>query len=239
MWRRHRHFPVFPFCATSAHAGGYWMCNTGSVFDPSERKIFAAGATALKSCGRIGRNGASGSATNENDPFWGGFSGFGQAERAAEPPRGPRIESPAPPSEPPTALRPACGAPLPDPRSPQPVLAARDLATPPLAGRTAAYKPASKNRSLILQRNARAIRTSVSTVGFCSPRSIRPTKFRWQSTFSANSSWDNPKARRRILTAAPNFRHSFGIGLFMLARTSEWYILLYTREMYIPRRGGP
>ena len=106
------------------------------------------------------------------------------------------------------------------------------------AGQTA-YKPASKNRSLILQRKARAIRTSVSTVGFCSPRSIRPTKFRWQSTFSANSSWDNPVARRRILTAEPNFRHSFGIGLFMLARTSEWYILLYTREMYIPRRGGP
>ena len=129
-----RHFPVCPFCATSAQAGGYWMCKTGSDFDPCERKIFAAGATALKSCGRIGRNGASGSATNENDPFWGGFSGFGQAERAAEPPRGPRIESPAPPSEPPTALRPACGAPLPDPRSPQPVLAARDLATPPLAG---------------------------------------------------------------------------------------------------------
>jgi hypothetical protein len=25
----------------------------------------------------------------------------------------------------------------------------------------------------------------------------------------------------------------------MLARTSEWYILLYTREMYILRRGGP
>ena len=134
--RRHRHFPISTFCATSAHAGGYWICNTGSDFDPCERKIFAAGATALKSCGRIGRNGASGSATNENDPFWGGFSGFGQAERAAEPPRGPRIESPAPPSEPPTALRPACGAPLPDPRSPQPVLAARDLATPPLAGRT-------------------------------------------------------------------------------------------------------
>ena len=110
-----RHFPVSTFCATSAQAGGYWICNTGSDFDPCERKIFAAGATALKSCGRIGRNGASGSATNENDPFWGGCSGFGQAERAAEPPRGPRIESPAPPSEPPTALRPACGAPLPDP----------------------------------------------------------------------------------------------------------------------------
>ena len=106
------------------------------------------------------------------------------------------------------------------------------------AGQTA-YKPASKNKSLILQRKARAIRTSVSTVGFCSPRSIRPTKFLWQSTFSANSSWDSPKARRRTRTAAPNFRHSLGIGLFMLARTSEWYILLYTREMYIPRRGGP
>ena len=124
------------------------MCNTGSDFDPCERKIFAAGATALKSCGRIGRNGASGSATNENDPFWGGFSGFGQAERAAEPPRGPRIESPAPPSEPPTALRPACGAPLPDPRSPQPVLAARDLATPPLAGGQQPINPLRKTDRL-------------------------------------------------------------------------------------------
>ena len=49
--RRHRHFPICPFCATSAQAGGYWICNTGSDFDPCERKIFAAGATALKSCG--------------------------------------------------------------------------------------------------------------------------------------------------------------------------------------------
>jgi hypothetical protein len=68
----------------------------GIGFRPLRAKDFAAGATALNSCGRIGTNGASGSATNENDPFCGGFSGFGQAERAAEPPRGPRIESPAP-----------------------------------------------------------------------------------------------------------------------------------------------
>jgi len=89
-------------------------------------------------------NGASGSATNENDPFCAGFSGFGQAERAAEPPRGTGIgggKSPEPPCEPPEAGgRAACGAPLPDPRSPQPVLAARDLATPPLAGRTNSQK---------------------------------------------------------------------------------------------------
>ena len=132
------------FWATKAHGPPNWMCNTGSVFEPSARKIFWGGKYAATSCGRIGRNGASGSATNENDPFWGGFSGFGQAERAAEPPRGPRIESPAPPSEPPTALRPACGAPLPDPRSPQPVLAARDLATPPLAGGQQPINPLRK-----------------------------------------------------------------------------------------------
>ena len=219
------------------------MCKTGSDFDPSERKIFAAGATALKSCDRIGTNGASESATNEIDPFCGGFSGFVQAKRAAEPPRGAGIggvKSSEPSCEPhPSGGKAACGAPLPDPRSPQPVLAARDLATPPPAGGQAAYRPASKNRSLILQRKARAIFTRVSTVGFCSPRSIRPTKFRWQSTFSANSSWDSPKARRRTRTAEPNLRHSFGMGLFTLARTSEWCILHYTREMYIPRRGGP
>jgi len=43
---------------------------------------------AATSWGRIGTNGASGSATNENDPFCRGLLGFGQAERAAEPPRG-------------------------------------------------------------------------------------------------------------------------------------------------------
>jgi hypothetical protein len=73
------------FWATNAHGPTNWMCNTGSVFEPSARKIFWGGKYAATSCGRIGRNGASGSATNENDPFWGGF---GQAERAAEPPRG-------------------------------------------------------------------------------------------------------------------------------------------------------
>ena len=136
-----RHFLVSMFCATSPHGGGYWMCKTGSDFEPSERKIFVAGATAEKSCGRIGMNGASGSATNENDPFCGGFSGFGQAERAAEPPRGTGIgggKSPEPKgglsSEALAKEEAACGAPRPDPRSPQPVLAARDLATPPLAG---------------------------------------------------------------------------------------------------------
>ena len=141
MRRRHRHFLVSMFCATSPHGGGYWMCKTGSDFEPSERKIFVAGATAEKSCGRIGMNGASGSATNENDPFCGGFSGFGQAERAAEPPRGTGIgggKSPEPKgglsSEALAKEEAACGAPRPDPRSPQPVLAARDLATPPLAG---------------------------------------------------------------------------------------------------------
>ncbi|MDY0145806.1 MAG: hypothetical protein RBS84_07445, partial [Kiritimatiellia bacterium] len=40
---------------------------------------------AATSCGRIGTNGASGSATDEKGPFLGGF---GQASRAAEPPRG-------------------------------------------------------------------------------------------------------------------------------------------------------
>ena len=120
-----RHFPVSMFCATSPHGDGYWMCKTGSVFDPSERKIFAAGATALKSCDRIGTNGASESATNENDPFCGGFSGFVQAKRAAEPPRGAGIGG-GKSSERPGVLssealakgEAACGAPRPDPRSP-------------------------------------------------------------------------------------------------------------------------
>gem|GEM_PF-5782516 len=120
-----RHFPVSMFCATSPHGDGYWMCKTGSVFDPSERKIFAAGATALKSCDRIGTNGASESATNENDPFCGGFSGFVQAKRAAEPPRGAGIGGGKSSerhgvlsSEALAKGEAACGAPRPDPRSP-------------------------------------------------------------------------------------------------------------------------
>ena len=89
------------------------MCRMGSVFEPSERKIFAAGRYAATSCGRIGTNGASGSATHEKGPFWGGF---GQAERAAEPPRGTGIGG-GNPSEPPCEPHPsgggaACGAPL-------------------------------------------------------------------------------------------------------------------------------
>jgi len=85
----------------------------GSVFEPSERKIFAAGRYAATSCGRIGTNGASGSATVEKGPFLGGF---GQAERAAEPPRGTGIGG-GNPSEPPCEPHPsgggaACGVPL-------------------------------------------------------------------------------------------------------------------------------
>ena len=139
------------FCATSPHGDGYWMCKTGSVLDPSERKIFAAGATALKSCDRIGTNGASESATNENDPFCGGFSGFVQAKRAAEPPRGAGIGGGKSSerhgvlsSEALAKGEAACGAPRPDPRSPQPVLAARDLATPPLAGGKQPINPLRK-----------------------------------------------------------------------------------------------
>jgi len=98
------------------------MCKTGSVFDPSERKNFSAGATAFKSCGKIGTNGALGSATNENDPFCEGFLWFLQAERAAEPPRGMGIGG-GNPSEPPCEPYPlgggaACASPRSDPRSP-------------------------------------------------------------------------------------------------------------------------
>ena len=76
----------------------------GIGFRPLLAKDFCdGGGTALKSCGRIGTNGASGSATNENDPFCGGFSGFGQTKRAEGPPRGTGIsggKSPEPPCEP-------------------------------------------------------------------------------------------------------------------------------------------
>ena len=221
------------------------MWRIGSVFEPNERKIFAAGMYAATSCGRIGTNGASGSATDEKGLFLGGF---GQAERAAEPPRGTGIGG-GNPSEPPCEPHPsgggaACGAPLASARF-QPsgarraVLAARALATPPLAGGQTAYKSASMMMSRTLHFKARAIRTSVSTVGFCSPRSIRPTKFRWQSTFSANSSWDSPKARRRTRTAAPSNRRSFGICLFTLARTTKGCIFIYTLSMSIPKWGRP
>ena len=114
------------------------MWRIGSVLEPSERKIFAAGMYAATSCGRIGTNGASGSATVEKGPFWGGF---GQAERAAEPPRGTGIGG-GNPSEPhPSGGGAACGAPLAAARfqpsgARKPLLAARDLATPALAGRT-------------------------------------------------------------------------------------------------------
>ena len=83
-----RHFFAPRLRATISHRRVNWMWRIGSVFEPSERKIFAAGMYAATSSGRIGTNGALGSVTNENDPFCGGFSGFGQAARAAEPPRG-------------------------------------------------------------------------------------------------------------------------------------------------------
>ena len=56
-----RHFFMRRFWATNAHGPTNWMCNTGSVFEPSARKIFWGGKYAATSCGRIGRNGASGS----------------------------------------------------------------------------------------------------------------------------------------------------------------------------------
>ena len=71
---------------------------------------------AATSCGRIGTNGASGSATNENDPFCRGLLGFGQAKRAAEPPRGAGIgggKSSEPSCEPhPSGGKAACVDPL-------------------------------------------------------------------------------------------------------------------------------
>ena len=108
-----RHLFLPRLQATIPHKRVNWMWRMGSVFEPSERKIFAAGMYAATSCGRIGTNGASGSATVEKGPFCGGF---GQAERAAEPPRGTGIGG-GNPSEPPCEPHPsgggaACGAPL-------------------------------------------------------------------------------------------------------------------------------
>ena len=137
-----RQFFLARFWATIPQARELNVGGWGRFSSPTSEKNFTAGMYAATSCGGIGTNGASGSATVEKGPFCGG-SGQGRACGRAPRARGSagansrtcKAAWPPKPGEGGGRLRRSAGLrQIPTLRSPPALLAARDLATPALAG---------------------------------------------------------------------------------------------------------